>query len=57
VEAFVNEGGAVGLLDAGGAMTVEVARLSKVLVSKCFFRDSLAGGWVSRMVVETYSKP
>jgi hypothetical protein len=54
VEAFVNGGGAIGLLDAGGAMTVVVARLSKVLVSKCFFRDSLAGGWVSQMIVETY---
>jgi hypothetical protein len=41
VEAFVNGGGAVGLLGAGGAMTVVAARLSKVLVSKCFFRDGL----------------
>lgn len=46
MEAFVNGGGSVGLLGAGGAMTVVVARLSKVLVSKCFFRDGLAGGWI-----------
>jgi hypothetical protein len=26
---------------------VVVARLSKVLVSKCFFRDGLARGWIS----------
>jgi hypothetical protein len=44
VEAFVNAGGAVELLDAGGAITVMVARLSKVLVSKLFLRDGLARG-------------
>jgi hypothetical protein len=47
VEAFVNEGGAVGLLGASGAITVMVNRLSKVLVSKYFFRDGLGRGWIS----------
>ena len=47
VEAFVNGGGAVGLLGAGGAITVMVDRLSKVLVSKYFFRDGLVRGWIS----------
>jgi len=45
VEAFVNGGGAVGLLGAGGAMTVVAARLSQVLVQSLFFRVGLAGGW------------
>jgi hypothetical protein len=47
VEAFVNGGGAVGLLGAGGAIAVMVDRLSKVLVSKYFFRDGLVRGWIS----------